>query len=68
MLALLTMTMHAYTYAPTGDQYQPKFATVVVQKRINTRLFAANGGNLRNPIPGAVLDHTITRYPGGGDR
>jgi aubergine-like protein len=50
-----------------GDQYQPKFATVVVQKRINTRLFATNGGNLRNPIPGAVLDHTITRYPGGGD-
>ena len=57
-----------YLCVNVGDQYQPKFAMVVVQKRINTRLFALHGGELRNPIPGAVLDHTITRYPGGGDR
>jgi len=32
-----------------------------VQKRINTRLFAINGGKLENPAPGCVVDHTITR-------
>ncbi|KAF7287303.1 hypothetical protein GWI33_001668 [Rhynchophorus ferrugineus] len=31
---------------------------IVVQKRINTRLFAENA---KNPPPGTIVDHTITR-------
>lgn len=48
-----------------GESYQPKLAMVIVQKRINTRLFAIQGGGrnkkLDNPPPGTVLDHTVTR-------
>lgn len=35
---------------------------IVVQKRINTRIFLKNKQNeLMNPGPGSVLDHTVTR-------
>nr|AZB49329.1 piwi-like protein [Halisarca dujardinii] len=51
-----------------GDEYKPKFAMVVVQKRISTRMFAVRGGDLKNPPPGSVLDHTLTRYAKPGDR
>jgi len=36
-------------------------AFVVVQKRINTRIFSMLNG-VSNPPPGTVVDHTITRY------
>lgn len=42
--------------------YCPELAFIVVQKRINTRMFRIDGqSNLDNPNPGTVLDHTITR-------
>lgn len=42
--------------------YCPEIAFVVVQKRINTRMFRLDGqSNLENPNPGTVLDHTVTR-------
>lgn len=48
-----------------GVNYHPKMAVVIVSKRINARIFAAQGGGPRpkldNPGPGTVLDHTITR-------
>ena len=45
-----------------GADYHPKLTVVVVQKRINTRIFQqAGGNNLDNPPPGTVLDHTVTR-------
>ncbi|TMW48791.1 hypothetical protein DOY81_006130 [Sarcophaga bullata] len=34
---------------------------VVVQKRINTRYFMVNNGNAENPLPGTVVDNSITR-------
>lgn len=35
---------------------------VVVQKRINTRMFAIKGGDhFENPYPGTILDHDVTR-------
>lgn len=48
------------------DNYNPSMAIVVVQKRINTRLFHVlndrqSRDNLANPMPGMVVDHTITR-------
>ncbi|XP_044742095.1 piwi-like protein Ago3 [Chrysoperla carnea] len=37
----------------------PKLTFIVVQKRINTRLFLQD--NEKNPPPGSIIDHTITR-------
>jgi aubergine-like protein len=39
----------------------PKFTFVVVQKRINARFFAHDGRSMMNPLPGTVVDHTVTR-------
>lgn len=39
-----------------------KLTLVVVQKRINTRIFLRKGtDNFENPTPGCVLDNTVTR-------
>ena len=42
--------------------YKPGFSFIIVQKRINTRLFnvAPNGG-FDNPPAGTIVDHTVTR-------
>eukprot|EP00795_Rhopilema_esculentum_P012740 gene12740-3467_t len=50
-------------FALFGESYKPKMAVIVVQKRINMRIFAATsqGGKLDNPPPGSVVDHTVTR-------
>ncbi len=49
-------------FATFGDDYQPKMAVIVVQKRISTRIFSRGGPKgLSNPPPGTVVDHTITR-------
>nr|ASW22511.1 piwi2 [Nematostella vectensis] len=52
-------------FASFGESYKPKLAVLVVQKRINTRIFSAEGRGpqprLGNPGPGSVLDHTVTR-------
>lgn len=46
-----------------SPEYSPKMLFVVVQKRINTRLFGVERGdkNFSNPLPGTVMDHTVTR-------
>lgn len=41
--------------------YKPKLSVVIVQKRINTRLFSKVRSRLENPPPGTILDNTITR-------
>ncbi|KAK3090400.1 hypothetical protein FSP39_011581 [Pinctada imbricata] len=43
-----------------GQDYQPRMAVVIVQKRINTRIFSL-GRDYDNPAPGTVVDHTLTR-------
>ncbi|KAB7506711.1 Piwi-like protein 2, partial [Armadillidium nasatum] len=44
------------------EGYEPKFYFVVVNKRINTRIFASlSGRGLDNPPPGSIVDHTITK-------
>ncbi|XP_071483412.1 piwi-like protein 1 [Diadema antillarum] len=49
-------------FAMFGETYQPQLAIVVVQKRINTRIFAIDRNRrYENPMPGMVIDHTITR-------
>lgn len=45
------------------DDYNPGFSFVVVQKRINTRIYLQTGPrNYDNPPCGTVLDHTVTRF------
>lgn len=40
----------------------PKITVIIVQKRINTKIFHAQGrDNLENPPPGTVVDHSCTR-------
>lgn len=43
-----------------NPENMPKLTFIVVQKRINTRLFARRG-EYENPPPGSVVDHTVTR-------
>lgn len=50
------------SFSNVGPDYNPSLAVVVVQKRINTRIFAkVNRGELDNPMPGTIVDHTVTR-------
>lgn len=45
--------------------YSPNFTYIVVQKRISTRIMAITNSkatNVDNPLPGTIIDHTITRY------
>lgn len=44
-----------------GEDYVPKLSVVIVQKRINTRIFSRLRGRMENPPSGTVVDHTITR-------
>jgi len=45
-----------------NNGHQPKFAYVVVQKRINTRVYnVPRPGEYDNPAPGTVVDYHITR-------
>lgn len=39
---------------------QPKFAFIVVSKRINTRIFEKKRGCYENPVSGTVIDREIT--------
>ena len=49
-------------FAAFKDQdYSPKFSVIVVQKRINTRIFSMDRGDYDNPYPGTVVDHSVTR-------
>ncbi|XP_003704269.1 argonaute 3 [Megachile rotundata] len=41
--------------------YQPTLTVIVVQKRINTRLFARTQRGLENPPPGTIVDSFITK-------
>ncbi|BFZ03166.1 hypothetical protein BsWGS_06204 [Bradybaena similaris] len=43
-------------------EYTPQCTTVCVQKRINTRIYKREkDGEMVNPPPGTVVDHTVTR-------
>jgi aubergine-like protein len=45
-----------------AKQAIPKFIYLIVNKRINTRLFQAHhGGSYNNPMPGLIVDDVVTR-------
>ncbi|XP_022162768.1 piwi-like protein Ago3 [Myzus persicae] len=41
--------------------YNPKVTLIIVQKRINTRVFKYEDGKYSNPCSGTVIDNTVTR-------
>jgi aubergine-like protein len=46
-------------FADIGETYKPKLAVVVVKKRIHTRIFASDRGQMQNPLPGTVVDSVV---------
>ncbi|KAM5264118.1 piwi-like protein 2 [Ctenodactylus gundi] len=42
------------------ENYQPKMMVFVVQKKISTNLYLAAAEHFVTPLPGTVVDHTIT--------
>ncbi|XP_058807299.1 piwi-like protein Ago3 [Phymastichus coffea] len=50
------------TCSMLDPNYKPKLTVVIVQKRVNTRIFEiARGQQLSNPAPGTIVDSVITR-------
>lgn len=47
-------------YAKNGNGKAPKFSFIIVNKRINTRIFENGGGKVKNPVSGTVIDQVIT--------
>lgn len=49
-------------FMEAGDGYNPKFAMIIVKKRINSRFFLYNNNqSVTNPLPGTVVDTEATR-------
>jgi aubergine-like protein len=48
-------------FKSANADFNPKFAMVVVKKRINTRLFSHSRGQYINPLPGTVVDTEVTK-------
>ncbi|XP_012234676.1 piwi-like protein Ago3 [Linepithema humile] len=49
------------TFNRIAQNYKPQLSVIVVQKRINTRIFIKDRNGLGNPAPGTVVDSCITR-------
>lgn len=48
-------------FSTVNPTYNPKLTVVIVQKRINCRIFHQLNSGYENPPPGTVVDHTVTR-------
>nr|DBA30176.1 TPA: hypothetical protein GDO54_006191 [Pyxicephalus adspersus] len=42
------------------DNYSPRMAVIVVQKRISTNMYCSSSGEYVTPAPGTIMDHTVT--------
>ncbi|KAL0126990.1 hypothetical protein PUN28_005374 [Cardiocondyla obscurior] len=51
------------TFSRIAPNYKPQLSVIIVQKRINTRIFIKGRGrdDLANPPPGTVIDSCVTR-------
>ena len=47
-------------YSTRGDGKTPKFTFIIVNKRINTRIFQCEGSRFSNPNAGTIVDDVIT--------
>lgn len=48
------------TFNKVQEGYAPKWAMIIVKKRGCSRFFAKNTVQLYNPVPGTIIDHTVT--------
>jgi aubergine-like protein len=48
-------------FAQVSPNYNPKFAMIIVKKRVSTRLFLEARGQMSNPPPGTLVDSVVTR-------
>jgi len=64
------MISHVYDYElaqikkqllSLNQESPPKFAFIIVTKRVNARFFTRTGNTFDNPMPGTVIDNTVTR-------
>ena len=59
-----TIELFLKAFESFSADYKPSMVYNVVQKRINTRLYVSDPkskGQINNPNPGTVVDHTVTR-------
>lgn len=49
-----------FVYEQFGNGSTPKFTVIVVNKRLNTRIFLNQGSKVANPVSGTIVDNTIT--------
>ncbi|XP_012263472.2 piwi-like protein Ago3 [Athalia rosae] len=49
------------SFSLISADYKPRLCVVIVQKQINTRIFGKMRNRLENPLPGTIVDHSITR-------
>ncbi|XP_032519044.2 piwi-like protein Ago3 [Danaus plexippus] len=49
------------SFSVVDDTYKPTLTYIVVQKRINTRIFLKSREGYSNPAPGTIVDYKITR-------
>ncbi|KAF7242145.1 Piwi-like protein 2 [Varanus komodoensis] len=42
------------------ENYEPKMVVFVVQKKISANIYSAATGNFTTPLPGTLIDHTLT--------
>lgn len=49
------------SFSVVEDTYKPTLTYIVVQKRINTRIFLKSREGYSNPAPGTIVDYKITR-------
>lgn len=47
-------------YLKKGAEAPPKFSFIIVNKRLNTRIFLNDRSAVKNPASGTVVDNTIT--------
>ncbi|KAG5344659.1 AGO3 protein, partial [Acromyrmex charruanus] len=49
------------TFNRIAPNYKPQLSVIIVQKRINTRIFIKGRDGLDNPAPGTIVDSCITK-------
>ncbi|KAK1122113.1 hypothetical protein K0M31_009951 [Melipona bicolor] len=49
------------SFKTVQENYEPTLTVIVVQKRINTRIFERSDTGVRNPPPGTIVDSYITK-------
>ncbi|XP_043528793.1 piwi-like protein Ago3 isoform X2 [Frieseomelitta varia] len=49
------------TFKTVQENYEPTLTVIIVQKRINTRIFERSGMGVKNPPSGTIVDSCITK-------